>query len=127
MDIDEVRAWFVARGHGIGANDRLLYERVAGQLEPGETLELTTPATCNNLVGTLVLTDRRIIHIAGHPLGMTVTQAARHDVTSVKSGGLLVPKTTIQHRGGTMRLVGGLKPVLSAMAAALRPAESQPK
>lgn len=28
MDIDEVRAWFVARGHGIGAKDRLLYERI---------------------------------------------------------------------------------------------------
>lgn len=119
MDVDQVRAWFVAHGHGIGAKDRLLYERIAGQLAPGETLELTTPATCNNLVGTLVLTDQRIIHIAGHPLGMTVNEAARHDVTSVKSGGLLVPKTTIIHRGGTMKLVGGLKPVLGAMVAAL--------
>ena len=119
MDIDQVRAWFIAHGHGITAADRLLYERIAGQLAPGEVLELTTPATCNNLVGTLVLTDQRIIHIASHPLGMTVTQTARHDVTSVKSGGLLVPKTTIQHKGGTMKLAGGLKPVLRAVVVAL--------
>lgn len=119
MSIDEVRAWFVERGGGISEADRLLYERVAGQLEPGETLELTTPLACNNLAGQLVLTDRRVIHIGRHMLGMKVESATRAAVTGVKSGGLLLPNVTITHKGGKMKLVGGLKPQVQALVAAL--------
>ena len=39
----------------------------------------------------------------GHPLGMTVGPQARHDVTSVKSGGLFAPADHDPASGGTMR------------------------
>ncbi|MBP9201818.1 MAG: hypothetical protein KBF47_17510 [Gemmatimonadales bacterium] len=119
MSIDEVRAWFVARGHGISADERLLYERVAGLLAPGEALELESAMTCNNLPGNLVLTDQRIIHIGRHMLGMKVTEVARSDVTKAKRGGLLIPGIVVEHRDGKVKFAGGLKPQAAALLAAL--------
>ena len=119
MSIDEVRAWFVARGWGIGADERLLYERVAGLLVPGETLELESAMTCNNLPGNLILTDQRIIHVGRHMLGMKVTEIARADVTGAKRGGLLIPGIVVTHKGGKVKFAGGLKPQAKALLAAL--------
>lgn len=117
MSIDEVRAWFVARGGGITAPEQLLYERLAGQLAPGEVLEVVTPVNCNNSLGHLALTDQRLIHIGGHVLkGMTIVSVPRADITGFKIAGFLLPKGTVTHKGGKMKLVGGLKPQLRAIA-----------
>lgn len=119
MSIDEVRAWFVARGYEIGAEARLLYERVAGQLAPDETLELEAAMTCNNMAGYLVLTDQRLIHIGTNIMGMKITTIARSDVTSVEKSGLLIPGMLVIHRGGYVRFGGGSKPKVQALMAAL--------
>lgn len=120
MSIDEVRAWFVARGWGISGAEQLFYERLAGQLATGETLEQTETLLCGYASGQLVLTDQRIAHLSGPgSKSMAVTSVNRADVTSATVSGWLSPRTVIVHRGGKMKLAGGAKARVREIVAAL--------
>lgn len=120
MSIEEVRSWFVARGCGFSPAEQLFYERLAGLLRQDERPEDTTLLRCEDVIGRLVLTDRRLLHIGDHPKrGMVVTTVPRADVTGIKVTGLLIPRVTISHREGTLHLAGSSKAWVAGMVQAL--------
>lgn len=107
MTIDEVRAWCVARGGGISAADQLFYERLAGILEPGEVLEGRFLLSCEDALGSAVLTDHRFIHIGSSIMhGMVIREVPRPGIQAAKAGGLFVSNVTVKHAGGSWKLAG---------------------
>lgn len=107
MTIEEVRAWFVARGGSITSGEQLFYERVSAILEPDETLELRVMINCEGAIGSALLTNHRLIHIGTVILkGMQVKAIPRSDITGVELGGLVFGKLTVRHTGGVMKFDG---------------------
>lgn len=119
MTIEEVRAWFVGRGWGIAPLNQLFYERLAGILEPGESIELGVPINCENAIGNAVLTDRRLIHIGTNIVtGMVIKSIPRAGIKGASFGGLVVGKLTVKHEGGSTDYKGG-KPQAKQLMTAL--------
>lgn len=119
MAIDDVRAWFVAQGWGIGQAERLVYERMSGLMDEGEVLESVFLATHKYRVGHLVLTSKRIVHLAPAAGGLTATVVDRADVTGAKLGGLVAHTLTIRHGGDKLVLTNVPKGPAKAAVAAL--------
>jgi hypothetical protein len=116
---DEVRAWFVDQGWGIGERERLLHERLTGIMDEGEAPELVMVAMHGFRQGHAVLTTKRLVFLAPAADGLTATQVDRAAVTGAKASGFLSARITIQHQGGTMKLVNVPRAVATRMVKAL--------